>query len=195
MTISYTNTTHPTGEQFVYTDAGKTILKVIRGERNGFPIVEVFKPKAIKPYARYKFANPANREAFIDKEVGKAFQHEETVLAKRTERAGFRHGYKVGDLLVSSWGYDQTNIEFYQVTKTTEKQVTVFEIGQIPVGVSDGYGQAGRVKPRKGDFKGGPRTMTAAPTPYEPKGRLRLNSFQYLSPTTEEKTYDWDSGH
>lgn len=27
---------------------------------------------------------------------------------------------KVGDILVSSWGYDQTNIEFYEVTKTTQ---------------------------------------------------------------------------
>ena len=26
-----------------------------------------------------------------------------------------RHSFQIGDILVSSWGYDQTNISFYQV--------------------------------------------------------------------------------
>ena len=26
-----------------------------------------------------------------------------------------RHGLKVGDILYSSWGYDQTNVDFYEV--------------------------------------------------------------------------------
>lgn len=30
-------------------------------------------------------------------------------------------GYKVGDIFYTSWGYEQTNIEFYQVVKATPK--------------------------------------------------------------------------
>lgn len=37
-------------------------------------------------------------------------------------------GFIVGDILYSSWGYDQTNIDFYQVVKVTEKTITVKEI-------------------------------------------------------------------
>lgn len=38
------------------------------------------------------------------------------------------NGFKVGDILYASWGYDQTNINFFQVLRTTEKQITLTEI-------------------------------------------------------------------
>ncbi|EAJ5665885.1 hypothetical protein DL040_01675 [Campylobacter jejuni] len=37
-------------------------------------------------------------------------------------------GYKVGDFLYSSWGYEQTNIDFYQVITTTEKTIFLAEV-------------------------------------------------------------------
>jgi hypothetical protein len=37
---------------------------------------------------------------------------------------------KVGDILVSSWGYDQTNIDFYKVIGLTAKSVKIVKIGQ-----------------------------------------------------------------
>lgn len=39
---------------------------------------------------------------------------------------------RIGDILVSSWGYDQTNIDFYQVTKVTKSSVWLRSIrGQV----------------------------------------------------------------
>lgn len=35
---------------------------------------------------------------------------------------------EVGDVLVSSWGYDQTNIDFYEVVKVTPKMVSIVRI-------------------------------------------------------------------
>jgi hypothetical protein len=37
-------------------------------------------------------------------------------------------GLQVGDIWSSSWGYDQTNVDFYQVLKVTAKTVTVRKI-------------------------------------------------------------------
>jgi len=37
---------------------------------------------------------------------------------------------KVGDILYSSWGYDQTNIEFFKVVKTSEFSVWIQKQGQ-----------------------------------------------------------------
>jgi len=34
----------------------------------------------------------------------------------------------VNDVLVSMWGYEQTNVDFYQVVKATAKTVTIREI-------------------------------------------------------------------
>lgn len=36
---------------------------------------------------------------------------------------------KVGDIFLMSWGYDQTNVNFFQVTRTTPKGIYVREIG------------------------------------------------------------------
>lgn len=49
------------------------------------------------------------------------------------------HGLKNSTIFVFSWGYDQTNLNFYQVVSSTEHTVNVREIAQksIPHG---GYG-------------------------------------------------------
>lgn len=35
---------------------------------------------------------------------------------------------KVGDILISSWGYDQTNIDYYKVVRTTDKSVWIQQV-------------------------------------------------------------------
>ncbi len=68
---------------------------------------------------------------------------------------------KVGDIFATSWGYDQTNVEFYEIVKVskTGKSVTAHEIEQeirTPEGEVVGleYGtHRGRVYPIPGAFK------------------------------------------
>ncbi|MFA5448854.1 MAG: hypothetical protein WC292_00210 [Clostridia bacterium] len=38
------------------------------------------------------------------------------------------HDIKVGDIFVYTWGYEQTNVDFYQVIKVTKKTVTILPI-------------------------------------------------------------------
>jgi hypothetical protein len=45
---------------------------------------------------------------------------------------------KVGDILYSSWGYDQTNIDFYQVVEVGDKTVKIRKVQQKVV--SEGRG-------------------------------------------------------
>ena len=40
----------------------------------------------------------------------------------------FAHGVQVGDIFQSSWGYDQTNVSFFQVISVTEKSAKVREV-------------------------------------------------------------------
>jgi len=37
----------------------------------------------------------------------------------------------VGQVFVRNWGYDQTNIDFYLVTKATAKTITLIEVGAV----------------------------------------------------------------
>ena len=48
---------------------------------------------------------------------------------------------KVGDIFYTSWGYDQTNVEFFKVVRATEKSIWVQETGQIISGSKYDYWQ------------------------------------------------------
>ncbi len=63
-------------------------------------------------------------QAFWDG-VSSSQQRKETESAKR---AAWVNPAKVGDILYTSWGYDQTNVEFYAVTKVSGKRVWIREI-------------------------------------------------------------------
>lgn len=60
-----------------------------------------------------------------------------------------KHGVKVGDLFYTSWGYDQTNIEWFQVVGVTAAMATVRPIkGRIV----EGGGWKGKSEPVKDEF-------------------------------------------
>lgn len=48
-------------------------------------------------------------------------------------------GVKVGDIFYNSWGYDQTNIDFYKVTRITRTKVELLAIGARCEGSSGHY--------------------------------------------------------
>jgi len=60
----------------------------------------------------------------------------------------------IGDILVSSWGYDQTNIDFYQVIKLTKKMVMVSQVKNRII--ENGPNFTGKVEPIKDAFVGAP---------------------------------------
>lgn len=63
---------------------------------------------------------------------------------------------KVGDILYSSWGYDQTNIDFYQVTAVSGSSATVREIAKNYLPSQSSRGQDA-VMPAVGSFIGPPK--------------------------------------
>lgn len=63
------------------------------------------------------------------------------------------HTLKVGDILESNWGYEQTNIDFYQVVKTSNSFVTVREIEKVKEYDTD---MTGHSTPVRDSFKGDP---------------------------------------
>lgn len=97
-------------------------------------LLMVFSGRARKPM-QFKFTGAtANTEA-KDKahamlKVIQAKQQEKQAQKKLAE-ANFVNQLNVGDVLVSSWGWEQTNIDYYQVTKKYGKRnVIVREIAK-----------------------------------------------------------------
>ena len=61
------------------------------------------------------------------------------------------HGVQPGDLFEMSWGYDQTNVNYFQVTRVSEKGVWVREIGAKSVPGTQGF-MCETVTPVKNNF-------------------------------------------
>ena len=58
---------------------------------------------------------------------------------KRLARARFQNPYKAGDILHHSWGYDQTNCDFYQVVEVKKASVVLRKIAAKTVPGSEGF--------------------------------------------------------
>lgn len=54
-------------------------------------------------------------------------QHSEFVADRRKARNA-PHSFNVGDIIYNSWGYDQTNIDFYEVVRKTPHFVFIREL-------------------------------------------------------------------
>jgi|SRR6185295_12342203 len=81
-------------------------------------------------YVSYKSEQVADDmiEKFFDNCVAVSAYHKERAEARKAP-----HTYKVGDILQGSWGYEQTNQEFWIVESVTPRTVMVCQIGQMIV--------------------------------------------------------------
>jgi hypothetical protein len=70
--------------------------------------------------------------------------------ARAAQRSAYLHTLTVGDVLYSCWGYDQTNIDFYQVTRLVGSKFV--EARKIAPDVTYTGNGIGRAVPRKDAF-------------------------------------------
>lgn len=135
-----------------------------------------FAGKAQKPLWHYWYPDASKRQRQIDSTVDLYNQRVEEKRKKLEERRNFMHDMKEGDILVSSWGYDQTNVDFYQVVGVSGKTVLIREISKKVVREERG---ADYVAPIPNKFIG-------AVLKKQPRqgGSVRLNSFS--------NAYKWD---
>lgn len=120
----------------VYDDAQ---AEVVTYESNGKPYALGFRGKSQKPSFHHRFKDDEQRQWFIVVFL----DNSRVILTHRKERqaarVAFRHTLKVGDVLHSSWGYEQTNCDFYEVVAVKGAVVEIREIGSSIVEGSEGY--------------------------------------------------------
>jgi hypothetical protein len=96
-----------------------------------------------KPYAYYAFRTEESRQKWMDEEERVYAEREQRKAmrkeAKKEARRTLENPYRIGDLLHYSWGYEQTNCEFFQVVALTAKTVTIRAIGATSVPRTGGF--------------------------------------------------------
>ena len=133
-------------------DSDKTDLDIWTWEENDKPYGIAFQGKAGKPLWYNYFRNPSSRDQKIKITISNRKGGIKDKLRKLQEKKEFTHNVQIGDIFVSSWGYDQTNVDFYQVTKVMGKQIAVRPIDNKEQG-SSSHGTV-RVVPNKNRFTG-----------------------------------------
>lgn len=107
-----------------------TDLAIWTWEENGIPYGIAFQAKSNKPLWHYRFRNEADRAKRIEESVKSRKLTLKYKQDKKDERKNYQHDHEVGDIFYTSWGYDQTNVDFYQVVEVKGKQLIVRKIGK-----------------------------------------------------------------
>ena len=94
------------------------------------PCARVFFGKQSKPVVACYYRNENDREGAVKRAFEGRRRHAKIIADNRVEAKTAENTIKIGDLFRASWGYDQTNINYYEVVAKTAKTVTVREIAQ-----------------------------------------------------------------
>lgn len=132
---------------------------VYRFERDGALMAKGFTGKRAKPDWFYRFRD----EADLQKQIARHFANIAAYKAMMEERKARRQQpsrLTVGEILMSSWGYDQTNVDFYQVTRLVgPRTVELRKIASQAAEHPEGYApMTGHVTAVPGHFIGDPFT-------------------------------------
>lgn len=119
-------------------------------DTHGRPCARGYRGRAVKASFRFYFRNAASREKYVSEWVKTETQRIEAKQRRKAEQKK-PHGYKVGDVLYASWGWEQTNIDFYEIVGVRGAVVDLVGLRQDRVQT---FSMQGTCTPRKGDHVG-----------------------------------------
>jgi len=104
-------------------------------------VVLAFLGTAGKPAVYVSYRTREDATAAAHQVLAGRLAHCERVTTARQERRAFQTSLQVGSVLMDSWGYDETNIDYYQViaVSASRQSVTIRKIGARHV--EDGFMQ------------------------------------------------------
>ncbi|MFA7254421.1 MAG: hypothetical protein WC107_07800 [Patescibacteria group bacterium] len=113
------------------------------------PAFVAYKGRQSKPARFYAFPNEERRDANLAEFVKMETEREDWKRARR--EAG--HGLAVGDIVYSSWGYEQTNVDFFEVIRVPSgRSAVVRKIEQEIIESAPGS-MSGKTTPKPGQFE------------------------------------------
>ena len=104
----------------------------------------------------YAFKTEESMRSYIEKYIEERKTMEESKKTRKEEqkKRNAEVVVNVGDIFCYSWGYDQTNVDFYQVIEVKGKTATLRAIGAKQVKGSGGF-MSCNLSPVKDSFKTG----------------------------------------
>lgn len=120
------------------------------------PCARGFKGKSIKPSFHYSFRSIEKREQFISAWLDQQRKnHAACVTAKAARKAlqSQPNTLKAGDVLVNVWGWEQTNVDFFQVIESKGHTVKIRSITSQSTGECGGSSMSDHVVAVRDSFR------------------------------------------
>jgi hypothetical protein len=121
-------------------------------DKRGKPCAIIYYGAQSKPVGHHGYRSESAREAGV-RSYFESRQAADMAKAEYKAKRLAPNRLTVGDILVSSWGYDQTNVDFYEVTKVAGQYVIIRSIQSAVDHTSD---MTARCVPQSGQFVGDP---------------------------------------
>ena len=154
-------------------------ITIVRYERNSIPCAAAFGPKSKRAKFQHGFIHPQVRETYIENYLGQIERRKQEKEAYKAEEAEkgrlLLQNTKPGDIFISVWGWEQTNVDYYQVIAVKSASFVIREVKSAYEPTGD---MSGHKTPIKNCFIGEPFTVRVN------SGSLRINSFS--------RAYPWD---
>ena len=169
----------------------KGVLAEIYLFDHGKPAAMGFGGKRAAPDFHFTFPTEARRTFYVSRYIDGLIEKKKTKDERKAKAKAFEHALKVDDILYSSWGYGQTNIDFYQVTKLVGKKS--IELRKISGAIDHHDGcQSNMVVGRPGAFLGEAKLKRV-----QEGNSVKVRSFAWAHPWSGSPVRETDaySGH
>lgn len=147
-------------------------LEIQRIDKAGKILVKIWRGKQARPYAYIIFTSADRRENYIreqkEGELARIQMQEDRKRDRAERKIKALEQIQAGTILHNSWGYDQTNCDFYQVIERHGSRVTVRKIAGETVEGSE-QGMSCSLRPCRDQFIGKPivKMITASGVQFE----------------------------
>ena len=122
-----------------------------KSEKIGYFLV-IYQGKQSKPFVNYYYRSEGERARTLEGYVKGSRERLERKQKSRDDAKQFKTSLFYGDILYTSWGYDQTNVDFYEVIEVLgDKMIKVREVASDVV---DGDGMYQNVVAVPGKYVG-----------------------------------------
>jgi hypothetical protein len=123
----------------------------------------IWEGKKYKAVAQYSISRPNEVKEAVERCVSRHYaavqRKAERIAEDKRRKDAYADSIKVGDLFLTSWGYDQTNLDFYKVTRRVSKYRV--EIVGVAQRFDEAYGsQSGKFFPVPSEERGEKRIVS-----------------------------------
>ena len=137
----------PEGAHLVATDPAEAA--VYHYETDNVPYAIAYHGRATRPDWHSQFLSVSSRATRTATYLADQHTRTETMARRRAQRA-HPPAVPVGDILHYSWGYEQTNCEYWEVAEVRGRRVTIRAIASAYVSGEPGWAE--NVRPCPGEF-------------------------------------------